>query len=569
MAASASAHARLVVLLLGAWSVLAAPPPTMCWCGGFDLRLVSLQSSAWRAGGYNGNRSFTHGAEVGEVCDPGSGAEFSAAVWRSLGGAWQLVTAQAPWTPRHGHGLLAARGRLWVLGGRDESAGARGDVWASQDRVTVTGFSSLSRGANGVYIQQGSHGGFPFFMKADHAAIANTMYIYRFSESGTSWWGVAAALGLPRTQLWAEIQSSSARPPDGAWVVNINMASGAPLVAKAVDGTRWTELVSATSFVPREGHGVEEFGQHLFVMGGADDSGSLLNDVWNSQDGASWTLVTATAPWGGRQDFGTAVLDGRLWILGGSAGAAGFRDDVWYSSDGAVWTQATSSAAWGPRVRPGVVAFASRLWVMGGYKFKATQSFRAKPHQRHWSPNGSVVEVSYASPRLAVSDVKLSGGVSTPVIVSSVRKGGFASSKGVKAGNRLVSVQANGEARDLSAFLGESAGGVAAKPAGDIRLGFADPDSSNPHQLSPPQVVQKHYGVDYEADVWSANVSGAIWTLESEHAWSGLDLCLDSFGALVHESGPSLEDRTLSVMNVAGVRLYSTAPVYYATNVTV
>ena len=67
------------------------------------------------------------------------------AVWKlpsQLNPKWQLVTGQASWPARGMHGLLAFRGRLWVLGGLvltpgvDAQRQSLNDVWFSGDGAT-------------------------------------------------------------------------------------------------------------------------------------------------------------------------------------------------------------------------------------------------------------------------------------------------------------------------------------------------------------------------------------------------------------------------------------------------
>ena len=51
---------------------------------------------------------------------------------------------------------------------------------------------------------------------------------------------------------------------------------------------------------------------NITIMGGQDDGGSNLNDVWSSTDGLTWKMLKANNGEGfsKRMDFGAAVLKG-------------------------------------------------------------------------------------------------------------------------------------------------------------------------------------------------------------------------------------------------------------------
>jgi len=353
------------------------------------------------------------------------------------------------------------------------------------------------------------------------------------------------------------------------WII-AGVAATGPLedVWSSVDGHDWVEVTSAAAFGAREGFGAVCINGGLIVLGGfSGTSGLLLNDVWQSASfltaqGVSWSQINTAAPWTGRRDFAATVLDSKIWLMGGYDGAP--QADVWSSADdGSTWQQVSSSAAFGPVVGAGGVAFASRLWLVGGYQFRSRSSFQPQLHQRHWSPQGTVVEVHYASRRLALTDLQLEGGNGDPVIVSDVRAGGAAAAQGVKATNRLATVTLGGVPQNISVIEASLGGGIDALPFGSLVLGFSDPDTADPTQGIVPQQWYIEYEAPYPVSVWSS-ADGVDWTLESQHDWPGKAGCIDGFGVAVEESGPSQHERRLVIMNAAGDRLYEAAPVYYA-----
>eukprot|EP00439_Symbiodinium_sp_Y106_P056719 s204_g7.t6 len=321
------------------------------------------------------------------------------------------------------------------------------------------------------------------------------------------------------------------------WVI-AGRDSGALLadVWSSPDGLVWTLETAAASFGTREGHGAAELSGDLFVFGGHDGA-TLLADTWSSSSGSTWTQTSATPGWAPRRDFGAVAHLGKIFLAGGY-GATGLLEDVW-SGDGSSWIEELASAAWGPRAGPGLASFAEELWLFGGFRLLPTASYVPGPYQRHWSPEDqisqflwlteSVARVSYASRRLALADISLSGGGGADVLVASTKRGGVADMRGVKVGDRLVSVLAFGLAEDFTAFEASPAGGLDALPAGEVVLGFIDPGSVG--------TIPRKWSLDsqmpYTVDVWRS-ADGVTWTQQSEEFWDGLaENLADSLGTNV------------------------------------
>lgn len=326
------------------------------------------------------------------------------------------------------------------------------------------------------------------------------------------------------------------------------------------DGASWDLVNSAASFGPRRSFGAVTFLDRLFLLGGQNGSGRL-SDVWSSSNGDVWELVTSNASWNARQDFGVAIFDGSVWVLGGHDGQIEPLQDVWSSQDGAAWAQVQPSALWGPRFGLAAITFASRLWVFGGYKYLPRRSFRPRPYKRHWSPGGSVLEVPYPSWRLALADVSLAGGSGLPVEVSAVRPASLAAARGVKAGDRLFSVDAHGLPLDLGGpggFTSRPAGDLSSLPVGPLVLGFTDPRSTDPSLVIVPQQWYVDYAETYTVDIWST-ADGVDWRPESQHTWAGPRECRGAFAALLAEAGPYGLERRLVVLGASGEHLYRSA----------
>lgn len=88
--------------------------------------LVAHDDAMYMYGGWADGRLPTHGV--------------TNSVWRSRDGKhWDQVTPAAQWSPRMGGGAVSFQGRLWLLGGREgvsEKQTTKNDVWSSRDGKT-------------------------------------------------------------------------------------------------------------------------------------------------------------------------------------------------------------------------------------------------------------------------------------------------------------------------------------------------------------------------------------------------------------------------------------------------
>lgn len=81
---------------------------------------ASYRGAMWILGGWNGQR------ETSEV-------------WRSTDGlAWELVTRQAPWSPRIGAKAIVFRDRLYLIGGARLDGPSSNDVWSTANGTDWT-----------------------------------------------------------------------------------------------------------------------------------------------------------------------------------------------------------------------------------------------------------------------------------------------------------------------------------------------------------------------------------------------------------------------------------------------
>ncbi|CAE7215524.1 ADO2 [Symbiodinium sp. CCMP2592] len=124
--------------------------------------------------------------------------------------------------------------------------------------------------------------------------------------------------------------------------------------------------------------------ESIVLLGGRTQPGLLKNDAWalELQDvkklsaGATlnWQRRTASADWSPRSDFAAATtFQHGVWILGGSDEAGVVLADVWHSKDLQTWFQVQSQAPWGPRVGASAVTLSlgavTGVLLFGGYAY--------------------------------------------------------------------------------------------------------------------------------------------------------------------------------------------------------
>jgi Kelch motif len=100
------------------------------------------------------------------------------------------------------------------------------------------------------------------------------------------------------------------------------------------------ESWEAATWSPRMGHGVLQFQNKIWVMGGRDAAGNPLNDVWTLETKTkTWTSL-GQASWAPRCLFGPAVFQSQIWLYGGAQEpfSSKLYDDVYAYKNGS-WTK--------------------------------------------------------------------------------------------------------------------------------------------------------------------------------------------------------------------------------------
>jgi hypothetical protein len=111
----------------------------------------------------------------------------------------------------------------------------------------------------------------------------------------------------------------------------------------------------------------------LWLIGGSQiDPDVSSNRVWccDPVGGAAWEDCGA-APWRSRMGHAVLVLDGRIWLMGGRDEAGNALNDVWIldpRAGNSAWEAQTGSRPWAPRCLFSPAVFQGRVWLYGGVR---------------------------------------------------------------------------------------------------------------------------------------------------------------------------------------------------------
>jgi len=122
----------------------------------------------------------------------------------------------------------------------------------------------------------------------------------------------------------------------------------------------------------RMGHACVVFNEKLWVLGGYDDTGRPLTDVWAADltgEQLAWPKEPCNAPWEARCMFAATAFNDRIWIYGGVNQPFGQPfDNVWNSGDGAAWQEYTINPPEGKPIGCALQVIRGRLNLIGALK---------------------------------------------------------------------------------------------------------------------------------------------------------------------------------------------------------
>ncbi|HEU4690674.1 MAG TPA: hypothetical protein VFS23_20035, partial [Vicinamibacterales bacterium] len=248
-------------------------------------RMLVFNNRMWVLGGWD---FFTN---------EGGTQTFSNEVWSTADGVqWtQHTPSGAIFSPRAGHDAVVFIGKMWVVGGTDNST-RYNDVWSSTD-----GVSWILEQANAGFTPRYAH---------TLAALNNTMWLFAGTDTPS---GTTPSVGVR-----------------DAW--------------RSTDGKSWTQVLPAPPFAPRMEQATAVLNGRIYLAAGfSNDSffaGTRYSDVWSTADGVTWQMETPAAPFSGRNSPILLNHNNQLYVIGGFGVSRAH--DVWRSNNGINWSAAFS-----------------------------------------------------------------------------------------------------------------------------------------------------------------------------------------------------------------------------------
>lgn len=139
--------------------------------------------------------------------------------------------------------------------------------------------------------------------------------------------------------------------------VGMSCRTGSCVQSAPVLGVDWKKLGDG-AFGQRYNFLFAVHGGELWLLGGRNQLGALLGDVWHSPDGVAWTAATANAGLPATTESVTSCMTsfgGALWFLNVTS--------VWSSSDGATWTAQPAPPFYGAgNEYASCASWAGKLW---------------------------------------------------------------------------------------------------------------------------------------------------------------------------------------------------------------
>lgn len=263
----------------------------------YDNAMVVFNGKLWSVGGYNSYTPIPNGTND---------------VWSSDNGINWVSHQPAPFLPRKGHTLSVFDGKMWVIGGMDNSSPgvSLGDVWYTSD------------GQNWI---QASPTGAIFAGVSYHNTLVFNNKMFVIGSSGI--WSTPN--GFDWVQESVNPFGSDVMRYSTAVVYNnalYVMGGGSPdlsnKIFKSPDGSSWEELSPIQKFTPRRKHTALVYDGKIWILGGLviDDSGNIVHadEVWYSDDPDQfWYLYDGPPLFSGRISHCSLVYNDEIWLFGG------------------------------------------------------------------------------------------------------------------------------------------------------------------------------------------------------------------------------------------------------------
>jgi hypothetical protein len=139
-------------------------------------------------------------------------------------------------------------------------------------------------------------------------------------------------------------------------------------------GLKQWQCLDNAPWCPRMGHAALKFGNGIWIMGGRDEAGNALNDVWALDlKSLAWRLV-GNAPWSPRCLFYPAVFNHQIGLYGGAEEpfSESLFDDLWVCDEKGRWRekdlQVLKEAGGTKPIAAGLQEFSGKLRLIGQFR---------------------------------------------------------------------------------------------------------------------------------------------------------------------------------------------------------
>lgn len=238
---------------------------------------VVFRDKMWLMGGWYNGRLPGHSA--------------SNEVWSSSDGLkWEQVTDNAGWSPRLAAGLVEFQGKMWMLGGTEnyyfgDETSLKNDVWSSTDGKTWELVTDNAPWSPRAYHAAVVHNGKMWVLGGGN-------YVPQYSANNDVWcstdgknWTQVTATAPWSPRLWF----SAITYRDRMWVLggwSNEPSTNWGDVWYSRDGRDWKQLQSETIWKERHEHSAYVFQDKLWIAGG--HARPLNNEVWSLDVSQKW-----------------------------------------------------------------------------------------------------------------------------------------------------------------------------------------------------------------------------------------------------------------------------------------
>ncbi|MGB5556261.1 MAG: kelch repeat-containing protein [Flavobacteriaceae bacterium] len=133
-------------------------------------------------------------------------------------------------------------------------------------------------------------------------------------------------------------------------------------VWRSHNGKDW-KLITSNLFDERTNHSLLVFNNKMWLIGGINNAGEILSDIWNTTDGIHWKQVKSLNPLSDIGQNSSVVFKNKIYVFKGNGGN---NQEVWSTSDGSTWRLETDNA-FPVRSHYKTVVFNGFIYVFGGW----------------------------------------------------------------------------------------------------------------------------------------------------------------------------------------------------------